>query len=562
MQQNIIFIGMLAGGLGLFLLAMSMISDGLKLAAGRALRDMLRKSTSSLARGIFTGITITALVQSSSAVTVAIIGFVNAGLITMYQALGVVLGTNIGTTMTAWLVALVGFEVNIEIYALPMIGLGMLLRLTGGDSRRAPLGMALAGFGLFFIGIDVLKDVFDGLAGAIDLNGFTVEGVTGVIFYAGIGFLMTVLTQSSSASIAITLTAAAGGFLELHAAAAMVIGTNVGTTSTAAIAVIGATSNAKRVAAAHIIFNAATGVIALMILPLLFWIVEETSELLGLDDIPTVTLALFHTTFNVVGVLLIWPLCGRLTRFLENRFVTQEEIEGRPRFLDKTVAESPMLALNALALELSRIAAIVRRMALATLSAESAPTTRIASDYTVAEKLAEAVAGFITLLGKGSLSSEVADQLAKVLRTEQHLLASAEQALFVAESEAERNFVDDADLMEGNARYRAEVVSLMELANPETEGFSFTDCEAQLERVQAAYDDAKNLLLHAGAELRTPIHRVISIQDQNSQIRRMARQMVKAMHHLSELYLVAEVREIDASEAALDIEDKMPGGGS
>jgi phosphate:Na+ symporter len=165
-------------------------------------------------------------------------------------------------------------------------------------------------------------------------------------------------------------------------------------------------------------------------------------------------------------------------------------------------------------------------------------------------------------LGKGSLSSEVADQLAKVLRTEQHLLASAEQALFVAESEAERNFVDDADLMEGNARYRAEVVSLMELANPETEGFSFTDCEAQLERVQAAYDDAKNLLLHAGAELRTPIHRVISIQDQNSQIRRMARQMVKAMHHLSELYLVAEVREIDASEAALDIEDKMPGGGS
>ncbi|WP_126455014.1 Na/Pi cotransporter family protein [Sulfuriflexus mobilis] len=548
MNQGFITIGMLAGGLGLFLLAVNMITDGLRLAAGHALRDMLGKWTRTPARGIVSGLSITAIVQSSSAVTVATIGFVNAGLITMYQALGVVYGANIGTTMTGWLVAIVGFKIKVEIFALPMIGIGMLLRLTGNDSRRVPLGMALAGFGLFFIGIDVLKDAFEGLAAAIELQKFTVDGIAGVVMYVGIGFLMTVLTQSSSAAIAITLTAATGGMLGLHAAAAMVIGANVGTTSTAALAVIGATPNAKRVAGAHIIFNLATGVVALLILPLLFWIVKITGELLGLQDIPAVTLALFHTTFNILGVLLMWPVSGRLTRFLEKRFVTQEEIEGRPRFLDKTVAVSPMLALNALVLELSRIAAVVRRMSLAALSVESAPGRRITSDHLVVKKLTTAVADFITRLGRASLSSEVADQLAKLLRAEQHLLACAEQTLLVTREQAKLEFVDDAKIMEGITRYRAEVVSLMNLADPQAEGFSFTDCEMQLQQVQVAYDDVKAALLFAGAELRIPIPGMIEILDQNSRIRRMARQMVKAMHYLSEVYTVAEMRTKEVAE--------------
>lgn len=381
------------------------------------------------AHGIATGISITAIVQSSSAVTVATIGFVNAGLINMYQALGIVYGANIGTTMTGWLVAIVGFKINVESFALPLIGIGMLLRLTGGESRRAPLGLALAGFGLFFIGIDVLKEAFEGMAAAIDLQKFTLQGFTEVFLYLGIGFLMTVLTQSSSAAIAITLTAASGGVLGLHAAAAMVIGANVGTTSTAAIAVIGATPKAKRVAAAHMIFNAVTGIVALIILPVLFLIVQYAGKFLGLEENPAVTLALFHTTFNILGVLLMWPMTDRLTHFLEKRFVTQEEIEGRPRYLDKTVAVSPMLALNALALELSRIASVARRMALEALSTESVVGKAIASDHMVVRNLSQAVAEFITRLEKGSLSGEVAEQLARVLRAEQHLLACADQAL-------------------------------------------------------------------------------------------------------------------------------------
>ncbi len=234
--------------------------------------------------------------------------------------------------------AIIGFKIKIETFALPIIGLGMLLRLTGGDSRRAPLGIALAGFGLFFIGIDVLKDAFEGLATTIDLQQISMDGVAGVLLFVGIGFLMTVLTQSSSAAIAITLTAATGGILELSPAAAMVVGANVGTTSTAMIAVIGATPNAKRVAAAHVIFNVATGLVALLTLPLLFWLVRNTGKLLGMEDNPAITLALFHTTFNILGVLLMWPATGWLTRFLEKRFVSLEEIEGRPKYLDKTVA--------------------------------------------------------------------------------------------------------------------------------------------------------------------------------------------------------------------------------
>ena len=533
--MDYITLGILAGGLGLFLLAVNMITDGFKLAAGHTLRDMLGKSTRSPAHGIVTGMSITALVQSSSAVTVATIGFVNAGLLSLYQALGIIYGANIGTTMTGWLVAILGFKIKVEAFALPIIGIGMLLRLTGGSSRRAPLGTALAGFGLFFIGIDILRDAFTGLTTSIDLHSFSAEGVVGVVVFVIIGFLMTVLTQSSSAAIAITLTAASGGLLELHAAAAMVIGANVGTTSTAALAVIGATPNAKRVAAAHIIFNAGTGIVALMILPILFWIVKITGELLGLEDIPAVTLALFHTTFNILGVLLIWPLSKYLANFLEKRFVTHEEAEGRPRYLDRTVAVSPELALNALELELTRIAAITRRMALAVLSTESVPGKQIAADLTVVERLTDAVADFITTLGKETLTGEVTAQLVTALRSEQHLLACAEQALIVANNQAEIAWIDDAELTRRMSEYRSSVVKLIKLTDTESETFSFAGCESQLEQLQIAYDAVKESLLNAGARQRLAIPGMIAIIEQNSSIRRMARQMVKGIHYLSNL---------------------------
>jgi len=551
MQLNLMILGMLAGGLGLFMLAVNMITDGLKMAAGHTLRDILAKSTRSPTRGIATGIGITAIVQSSSAVTVATIGFVNAGLLTMYQSLGIIYGSNIGTTMTGWLVAIMGFNIQVDTFALPLIGIGMLLNLTGGESRRKPLGLALAGFGLFFIGIDVLKQAFEGMAAAIDLNKITVDGVAGVFLFLGVGFLMTVLTQSSSAAIAITLTAASGGMLGLYAAAAMVIGANLGTTSTAAFAVVGATSSAKRVAAAHVIFNFVTGLVALLALPILFLIVRTTGELFGLEEIPAVTLALFHTVFNILGVLIMWPMSGKLALFLDSCFVTQEETEGRAKYLDKTVAVSPMLALNALALELSRISSVTRRMALDALSTDSIPGKRIKVDYLVAKKLSIAVSKFITQLEKGLLSGDVAKQLAKVLRTEQHLLACSEQAMFIVKAQSELERLDDVKLGADISHYRAEVVKLISMTNLDEKEFSIIDCENQLQQVQNVYEDVKKILLLAGAELCIPVQSMIDILEQNSRIRRMARQMMKAVNLLNELNVISKVQMPETDESIL-----------
>lgn len=542
MQQSLIIAGMLAGGLGLFMLAVNMITDGLQAFAGRALRDMLGKWTRSPARGVFTGLCITAIVQSSSAITVATIGFVNAGLITLYQALGVIYGSNIGTTMTAWLVAFIGFKLDVDAFALPIIGVGMLLRLTGGEGKRAHIGLALVGFGLFFIGIDVLTNAFDGLVKAIDLTKFTIDGVAGVLLYTLVGFFVTLLTQSSSAAIAIILTAATGGVIGLYAAAAMVIGANVGTTSTAAIAVIGATSNAKRVAAAHIIFNVVTGIVALLTMPLLFWTVTNTEQLLHLASVPAVTLALFHTTFNILGVLLMFPLTRRLTAFLENRFVTQDEIEARPQYLDKTVAVSPILAVNALALELSRVTTIVRRMSLEALSSEFVTTMPLRRDFIVTRRLTNEIARFITRLERGMLSKEVSEHLAKILRSEQHLLACAEQALEIAKKQPELESVGGESVNHAISNFRTESAELMKMAHPEEDSFSITDCELHLDNMQLAYDEAKAILLEGGAELKIPIEVMIDLLEQNSRIRRMSRQMFKAMHFLSELFTTAEVK--------------------
>jgi phosphate:Na+ symporter len=555
MQQNLITIGMLAGGIGLFMLAVSMITDGLKSAAGHSLRNLLGKWTKSNFRGILTGFSITALVQSSSAVTIATIGFVNAGLINMHKALGIIYGSNVGTTMTAWLVAAIGFKLNLEALAMPIIGIGMFLRLTGRDSRRAYLGTALVGFGLFFIGVGVLKEAFDGLVDVIDLEQFSVEGIASLMMFVAIGFLMTVLTQSSSAAIAIALTAAAGGLLELHAAAAIVIGTNLGTTSTAALAVIGATPNAKRVAAAHILFNLLTGVMALLAMPWLFWLIDHIAVFFDMQDAPAAILALFHTLFNIAGVLLILPFSSSLARFLDRRFVTQEEIESYPKYLDKTVAVSPFLALNALALELNRIAKITRRMCLEAMSAESEKGSQITVDHQVVTNLANSVADFITHLEKDNLSTEVAEQLATVLRVEQHLLACADQARELVEEQQDLAYINDIELLKTLSKYRAEVVDLIEMSNPELDDFSFADCEEQMLNVENLYGETKGILLQAGAELRLPVQDVIDTIEQNGRIRRMPRQMLRAMRYLSELSMVAEVRDPDSVEQVADEKD-------
>lgn len=194
------------GGVGLFLLGMHLLTDGLKLAAGRALEDLLERSTSTRLRGLAAGILITSLVQSSTAVTVASIGFVNTGLLSLQNALWVIFGSNVGTTMNAWLVAALGFGFRIDAFALPFVGLGAVLMLASGTPRLRALGEALAGFGVLFLGIDVLKESFSGIGGRLDLAEHIRPGFSGYLILVAIGTLLTVLMQASGAVIAIVIT--------------------------------------------------------------------------------------------------------------------------------------------------------------------------------------------------------------------------------------------------------------------------------------------------------------------------------------------------------------------
>ena len=536
MQQNLfVTFGMLAGGIGLFLLAVRMITDGLKLAAGGKLRDLLGHWTYTHTRGIFTGLAVTALVQSSSAVTVATIGFVNAGLLSLYQSLGVIYGANIGTTMTGWLVSLVGFNIKIEAFALPLIGIGMLLRLARGSSRLGSLGEALAGFGLFFVGIDVLRDAFTGLAAGFELNALAVEGIAGILVYCLIGFLITLFTQSSSAAIAIILTAANGGVLTIEAAAAMVIGANIGTTSTAAFAVIGATPNAKRVATAHILFNIMTGVLALILLPVMFWLISTTGKMLYLQDTPAVTLAMFHTTFNVLGVLCILPVSNILSKYLEKKFRTAEEIEGKPKYLDKTVAATPALALNAITLELVRIGDIARRMAKSALSSETFPGKHLSGEYEAVNNLEQAMGKFIVQLERSALAEDIVETLPDVLHAMQHYTTVSNLALNYARQQADIVLPVDGEAMSAMEQYKAGAVTLLYACDPQLSGYSVDETEKKLNELHLMYRKLRDMFLEEGARQYIDIQAMDDILNQINRIDRMTKQAFKGGRILNRL---------------------------
>lgn len=543
MTETLKLIGMLAGGLGLFLIAVGMITDGLKLAAGDKLRKLLGLWTRSPAHGIATGFTITAIVQSSSAVTIATIGFVNAGLLSLYQALGIVFGSNIGTTMTGWLVAVVGFELNIDAFALPIIGVGMLLHLTGGNSGRGAIGMALAGFGLFFIGIDVLKNAFEGVVVTFDLQRYALDGFWGLLLYIGIGFLMTTLTQSSSAAIAITLTAASGGVVGIYAAAALVIGANVGTTSTAVFSVLGATSNAKRVAAAHVLFNVITAIVALALMPVIFQIISWVTALANLEQVPAVSLALFHTTFNVLGVALMWPFCGRLSTFLEKRFTSQNEIMGRPQYLDNNVLVSPALAMNAAALELQHLAGLVINNCQGSLQVHKREHSPLAKNHEAIAQLALSIGEFILKLQRSSLTEDVASGLPRVLSAAQYFLSAAEIALEIKLEYADIGTLNESELTSRLNNFRHEAQSYFACTDIQGENFSLLECENKLTLLVSHYDVLKDLLLETGGPSNMPVGTLSLLLEHISDIKRMVTQFEKGMKNLVEL-----TRKVDTAK--------------
>lgn len=529
----------LLGGLGLFLLAVNMITDGLKLAAGDTLRDILGRYTSTSLRGVASGMLVTAVVQSSSAVTVATIGFVNAGLLTLSQSLGVIYGANVGTTMTGWLVAAVGFGFKLEAFALPLVGIGMLGRLVSSRSRWGAAGEALAGFGLFFIGIDVLRGAFQEFSTAVDVAALAPQGVLGMALYVGVGFLMTVLTQSSSAAIALTLTAASGGTLTLHAAAAMVIGANVGTTSTAALATIGATANARRVAAAHVAFNGITGMVALALLAPLLWAVDRAGSGLGLTAGPAATLALFHTAFNLLGVLIMLPLTPRLAAFLGRRFVTREEALAQPQYLDQTVVATPSLAIEALKRELLRATSLARQLASAAVSQEAAGDAAGRDQRLGLVGLLDHVTSFVTSLEREKLTADRAETLPLALRIGNYLEDVAGLTEQMTRHRADQAAVSVGGTASAVAAFQAAVATQIARCAPDAADFDATALDAGYAEVAQRWHQTKSVLLEAASRREIPVARLNGALEGLRSALRLTEQLTKAARRQAALGLPA-----------------------
>ncbi|OGQ86763.1 MAG: hypothetical protein A2512_08055 [Deltaproteobacteria bacterium RIFOXYD12_FULL_56_24] len=545
--MNLSSLGNFIGGIGLFLLGMQLMTEGLKIAAGNTLRSILERSTSTPLRGILSGILITSLVQSSSAVTVATIGFVNAGLMDLLQAITIIYGSNIGTTMTGWLVSLVGFQFDIKIFALPLIGIGMFLRISKGRSRYGALGETLSGFGIFFLGIDLLRTTFAGTG--VNLPLVLIDTSIGSHFaFLVIGFLLTVAVQSSSAAIAITLTATAGGFVPLESGAALVIGANIGSTSTAALAALGATANAKRVATAHVIFNLVTGLVALLMLPFLIKALIIFPQLLHVQTNATILLALFHSAFNILGVCLMWPFSRSMVIILKRYFRSHEENEAQPLYLDKNIAATPVLAFHALAKEVERIGNISRRMAESAISSETGPSPQLDADRHVLLQLELEVGNFINLIRRGNLPEELDHVLPNALRVTSYYREVADVSLRIAQMQQQSRLVsNNTTLSQEIGLYKQHVVKLLELTDVAREDYEPEECAALFQETEEMYRHLKSSLLKAGTKALLPVGLMVALIDLMSDIRRIADQIEKGALYLTTL---TKAMPVEAEEAA------------
>lgn len=330
----------LTGGIGLFLLGMSLMTDSLKAMAGDSLRQWLGRFTGSPIKAMFFGISFTMIVQSSTATTLATIGFVSAGVLSFVQAIGIIIGANIGTTSTGWMVAFLGLKFSITVFALPMIGIGAMLKLLGKEFWGL-LGLSLAGFGLLFLGIDFLQDAMAGFAGQVDLTQWSDDTLRTQLILVMVGLVMTVLLQSSTAAVTATLAALASNAIDLPQALALVIGQNIGTVATAILAAIGATVSAKRTAAVHVLFNVITAIVVFFVLmPATLWLVEH--RFLVWDNM--VVVAAFHTAFSLLGAMLFMPFTKQMQKVLQ-WLIPEKEIPTT-RFLDDSLFSLPAVAID------------------------------------------------------------------------------------------------------------------------------------------------------------------------------------------------------------------------
>ncbi len=423
------------GGLAVFLFGMKIMSDGLQKMAGVKMRQMLSIATTNRFAATFSGLLVTSIIQSSSATTVMVVGFASAGLLNLYQSLGVIFGANIGTTMTAWIVSVFGFKIQISLFALPVIAIGFFFQFLPAKwvaVRRAAEG--LLGFGLLFLGLDIMKNAipadFAQSPFVVDwLSKFTPDTALTLILLIATGTILTMILQSSSAVMAMTLTCAAAGIINFETSCALVLGENIGTTITANLAAIGASKTAKRAAVGHFLFNF-LGVIWVSLIfkhfiSLVDWIVPGSPY--GTDSaVLTATLpyhiSAFHTTFNVINTLIMLPLLKQLAA-LTLLIIPKTKREDKHHdtelvYLNAPFNQTPELAVLAARNEVARMLGFVSKLTDKLLYAMKTDDDklfeRLISDAREAEKttdiLEHKINTYLTQMTHGNLSSHAIAQ--------------------------------------------------------------------------------------------------------------------------------------------------------
>ncbi|WP_456485225.1 Na/Pi cotransporter family protein [Hydrogenimonas sp.] len=363
-------------GLGLFLFGMIYLESQIRLSAGRMFKRLVRWMTSTPLRSIFAGFLTTAVFQSSSVVTLMALSLIGAGLIGLDSAIGIIFGANIGTTVTAWIVGIVGFKMDIKLIAYMFVGIGGLGGvLLSEESRWRNIMHAMVGFGLIFMGLEGMKESFSGVASSFSLEQYRFDHI---YWYALLGFAITAVIQSSSASIAIIQSALFAHMVGFEAAAAFVVGANIGTTVTAILGAIGGSPDKKRAATAHFLFNVSTGLIALAAIS---WLITLTDMVMpGVDDV--IRIALFHTIFNLLGVLLWYPFIGVLAEWLK-RFFKHE----KPYFTKYIHNVSPRIPDVALAAIVNEIGHLIEEVENFSLLAVNVPPAKVLMENMPIDKL-------------------------------------------------------------------------------------------------------------------------------------------------------------------------------
>lgn len=437
----------LLGALGMFLYGMNLMSAGLQKAAGSKMRNLLASMTSNPFKGVMTGIGVTSVIQSSSATTVMTVGFVNAGLLTLTQAVGVIMGANIGTTVTAWMVSLLGFKADISIFAIPLMAVGFILSLSKRDKRRH-ISELIIGFSLLFLGLSLMKSSVPPLneESLAFIQDWTSYGFGSVLIFMVFGTVLTLVLQSSSATMALTLIMVNMGWIPFEMGAAMVLGENIGTTITANIAAAVGNANAKRAALAHTVFNLFGVVWALALFHPFLKFVGMTITWMGLPNPLDIDhsagivmtadqemaslygISMLHSLFNIINTLiLVWfikYIVAIVTRLIKDKQQGDEEDNVKLKFIDAGPLSTAELAVGQARNEAIHLAEITRREIDTIRRAVNASNgkefdtacQRLVKYEEISDRIEYEIAQFLNALPEDSISEETRTETKRMYR--------------------------------------------------------------------------------------------------------------------------------------------------